>query len=670
MKKRSSLKRVLLTHIIAYVAIIIAVITFVSIYMQTTKIDSLTRSVLGKESISYANEIDNWWSNVEQRVRQTADVLKNSPELSYDDALAMLLKLTESDPDSQDIYIAYGDDNKFLDGSGWTPDADFVFADRPWYIGALEKNGEMYTSDPYVDASTGKTCLACSTMLRDKVVLSSDINFDKVSERIASFISSSEDAKYYLVNKETKDILLASAGDIAGQKVNEAQDPIMQGLSTVIDTLNTEKSITADKVQTASTDDGKMMYAATDIEGTSWIMVSAVPYSFMSDSIVRNLIITIAVAIGLLLLLAIVMFMLISRMINPVARVTERVTDISDGNFTVTLVPTGNNEITTLSEKMNTYIDGMRTMLSEMTDISESMSDSAGQCFEVSQNLNSSNHAQGESIEKLNETLNAMSVSIDSVAHSATDLASTSGDLMSSAEDVRELCETMLESSASGREEMSRVTNSVTILGQNIDELADIIRMTAKSVEEITGITDTINAISEQTNLLSLNASIEAARAGEQGKGFAVVASEVGVLAQQSTEATETIRQLISGITKNIEDINRNAESCVKDTEACVEGVKVANKSFDQIHEDVDKATRGIVDITDGIERINEVASSNAASTEEQASSISEVLGLSDQIVGESNALREQTRNIASVSEDLNRYSSTIRDSLSKYELK
>ena len=76
------------------------------------------------------------------------------------------------------------------------------------------------------------------------------------------------------------------------------------------------------------------------------------------------------------------------------------------------------------------------------------------------------------------------------------------------------------------------------------------------------------------------------------------------------------------------------------------------------------------MDITDGIERINEVASSNEASTEEQASSISEVLGLSDQIVGESNALREQTRNIASVSEDLNRYSSTIRDSLSKYELK
>ncbi len=669
MKKRSSLKKVLLTHIVAYVAVIIIVITGVSIFMQTSKISSLTESVLGKESISYANEVDNWWSNVEQRVAQTADVIKNLPKISYEDQLAMLLKLTEADPDSQDIYMAFGNDNKFLDGSGWEPDADFVFTDRPWYIGALDKKGEIFTSEPYVDASTGKTCLACAAMVGDNVVLSSDINFDKVSERLTRFKSSSEEAKFYIVNKDTQDILVASAGDITGQKVSECQDPIMQGLSTVMGSLNTEKSITAEKVQTASTSSGSMMYTATDIEGTSWIVVSAVPRSFMTDSIIKNLIITLSVALGLLLLLAVILFLVIRRMINPVETVTERVTDISDGNFTVTLVPTGNNEITTLSEKMNTYIDGMRTTLSEMTDMSESMSASAGQCFEISQNLNESNRSQSESIEKLNETLGVMNRSIDEVAQSAVELASTSGNLMESAEDVRALCETTLESSATGKEEMERVTGNVTVLGRNIEELAQIIRVAAKSIEEITGITDTINAISEQTNLLSLNASIEAARAGEQGKGFAVVASEVGVLAQQSTEATETIRQLITGITKNIEDINKNAETCVTDMEACVEGVKAANASFDQIHKNVGQATEGIVTITDGIEMINEYASSNAATTEEQASSIGEILGLSDEIVDENNKQKAQTESIANISEDLNRYSFTISDNLSKYEL-
>ncbi len=669
MRKRKFLKKVLLTHIIAYVAIIIAIITTISIFMQASKISSLTESVLGKESISYSSEIGNWWSNVEQRVQQVADVLKNTPELNYDDALKMLLKLTEIDPDSQDIYIAYGDTNKFLDGSGWTPDADFVFTDRPWYIGAIEKKGEVFSSEPYVDASTGKTCIACSEMLRDKVVLSSDINFDKVSEQMTKFESSSPDAKYFIINKETKDLLLSSIPDIAGQKLEECTVPVVQGLNSVFESLNTEISLAADKVETASTDDGKMMYAATDISGTSWVVVSAVPRSFMSESIVKNVIITASVGIGLLLLLAVVMFMLISRMINPVAKVTARITDISDGNFAVRLDPEGNNEITTLSEHMNNYIEGMRSTLSSMTDVSESMNESATRCFDISQTLSEANQSQGDSITKLNDTLGLMNRSIDEIANSATELAITSGEVMESAEGVRELCKTTLESSASGKDEMGRVTDNVTMLGKNIEELAGIIRVAAKSVEEITGITDTINAISEQTNLLSLNASIEAARAGEQGKGFAVVASEVGTLAQQSTEATETIRQLIQGITKNIEDINNNAETCVADMEACVEGVKVANASFDEIYSNVEKATEGIVDITGGIGRINDFASTNAATTEEQASSISEILGLSDEILSESERLNSQTDSITRISEDLNEYSSRLRDNLSQYEL-
>ncbi len=668
-KKRRSLKKVLMAQTTLIAAIIILAITCVSIRMQTNKIRSLTESVLSRESVSYASEVYNWWSSIEDRVGQTADIYKNIPEMSYDDTLSMLLKLTSLDPDSQDIYIGYGNSGVFLDGSGWVPDETFVFTDRAWFKGALDNKGEIYTSEPYVDASTGKTCLACAVMLADNVVLSSDINFDKVTEKLQNFKSISKDARFYIINKETGDILVSNFTDVVGQTVNESTDPVITGLKTVFASLDTSASMDAQKVKTVKTSSGKMMYASTDIQDTSWVVVSAVPYSFVSGSIMNTIFVTTLITFVLLVIFALFVYLVISKSLNPVRRMTDSITKVSRGDFTVDIELEGNNEITTLGESLNEYILKMRKTLTGLAGISGKMSNNAGDCYDISHILSSSNQSQGESIDKLNNTLASMNSSIDEIARAATDLAGTSNGLSQSAEDVKNLCMETLESSNSGRKEMANMTNNVNTLNDTMRELTDIIRNTAKSVEEITGITDTINAISEQTNLLSLNASIEAARAGEMGKGFAVVASEVGVLAKQSTEATETIRTLVSGITKNIEDINSKADICMKDMEACITVVDSANKSFDIICDDVEKATDGIVNITDGIERINDVATGNAATTQEQAANIAEILNLSDKIVSESNRILTETDNISNISKNLNQYSDVIKSDLSQYTL-
>ena len=101
--------------------------------------------------------------------------------------------------------------------------------------------------------------------------------------------------------------------------------------------------------------------------------------------------------------------------------------------------------------------------------------------------------------------------------------------------------------------------------------------------------------------------------------------------------------------------------------ESCLSAVSGANESFEKIYGDVAKATDGISEIANGIERINDVASNNAATTQEQASNISEVLGLSNLIVSESTKLRTETENITNISENLNRYSDEINSDLSQY---
>ena len=667
MKKRRSLKKTLLSKIIIYVAIIIVIITQISIKLAADNIQSLTNRILAKESATYASEINSWWNAIVERVRQTAYVIRNSPAVTDEEELAVLLELTKLDPDSQDIYIAYGNTGTFLDGSGWIPDDTFVFTDRPWYQGAVSKGGEIYSSEPYVDASTGKTCLACSIMISDGTVLSSDINFDKVAEKVNSFSSISPEAKYYIINKETKDILISNVADSVGQTLSDTTDPVAAGLSPSFDSLEKSPSAGGEKVKTIKTSAGAYMCAATDIEGTSWAVVSAVPSSILSSSIIKVMIVTFVSAIILLILLSFLIYVIISRAINPVTDITERITDISKGDFTVNIVPQGNNEITTLAESLKEYIEKMRLTLNSLSDISGNMNSRAGECYNISHSISDANQNQGESIEKLNTTLNGMTESIEDIAHAATDLATTSNQLAGNAESVRNLCNETLAASGKGREEMEAMTRNVNTLNKTINELTTLIRATAKSVEEITGITDTINAISGQTNLLSLNASIEAARAGEMGKGFAVVASEVGILANQSSEATETIRRLIDDITRNIDDINKKADTCVNDMEACINGVAGANESFNTIYGDVAKATEGIEEIAEGIDRINDVAANNAATTQEQASSINEVLGLSEMIVSESSRLREETDNITSISENLNRYSDEINSDLSQY---
>ena len=374
-------------------------------------------------------------------------------------------------------------------------------------------------------------------------------------------------------------------------------------------------------------------------------------------------------ALVLLLILVAVMYYAINKIINPVTTITKRITDISNGDFTIDIVPEGNNEITTLAESLNDYIKHMRETFNSLLNISGAMNGRAGECFEISHVLTEASGNQGESIEKLNLTLSDMNASIEDIARAATELAQTSSQLAQNAEEVKGLCDETMIASKDGRTEMQSMTENVGTLNDTMNELTSLIHDTARSIEEITGITDTINAISEQTNLLSLNASIEAARAGEMGKGFAVVASEVGTLANQSSEATETIRRLVEGVTRNITDINHKAEICARDMESCMSSVTAANKSFGVIYEDVAKATEGISNIASDIERINDVASNNAASTEEQASNINEVLSLSNSIVTESNKLQMETENITSISENLNSYSDEINTDLSQYRL-
>ncbi len=670
-KKRKSLKQIFLTRVIATVVCIILIVTAISSGQQADHINDLTETLLGRESINYSYEIYNWWSLIKGKVEQTARIYKSMPEQSRDTVKQLLLKLTSGDSDFQDIYIGYGSDGTFLDGSGWIPSSDFVFTDRTWYKGAINANGGIFTSDPYLDASTGKTCLACSMMLDTNVVLSSDITFDKLDSRIHNFKSSYSETGFYLVNINTLDIMLSTDENVVGSTLDNCTDPIIQGLANVFGELNKTSASAENKVKTVKTPEGvKMMYAATLVEATSWVVVSATPYNVVLNSILSSMYLNIGAALVLLALASVLLNFIIRKYLNPVTKVSGKIGDLSDGDFTTEIKPQGNNEITTLSEKMNEYISRMREMLINLSGITEDMHASAEECSGISLGLSDSGNSQNKSIEQLNDYLNGLNSSIAKVANGATELAGVSSKLAENSNQAKELCLETVHSSDEGRTELRGMTESFSTLNATIKELTALIRTTAETVDQIKGITVTIEDISSQTNLLSLNASIEAARAGEAGRGFAVVAGEVGALANQSTDAATHISELVEAITQNIEQINRKADDCMRDMERCTAGVEHSNSSFESIYTDITRATEAIGEIADGVERINGVAANNADATEKQAKTVNRILDLSGMIVNDSDKISAETVKLSDVSAKLNGYSSDIMDDLKNFTLK
>lgn len=135
------------------------------------------------------------------------------------------------------------------------------------------------------------------------------------------------------------------------------------------------------------------------------------------------------------------------------------------------------------------------------------------------------------------------------------------------------------------------------------DELEDAMKNAILSIaslenesKEITKIISTINAISNQTSLLALNASIEAARAGEFGKGFTVVASEIKKLASETSNATTVVEKLVSSIQKKVGETNQNINLIDYKVKATVKSTKESTKAVSLVI-DVSKTISYILNI-------------------------------------------------------------------------
>ncbi len=268
-----------------------------------------------------------------------------------------------------------------------------------------------------------------------------------------------------------------------------------------------------------------------------------------------------------------------------------------NGNLTVRLESSTKDEIGSLVDSFNHFVDRLRAMITDVAQSVENLDKAATQVSQVSVESSEAIVCQQQQTEQVVSAMGRMTATVHEVSQNA--------------EKAAEAASQANQDANTGKAVVDQAVNTIDRLATEVENAADVIHQLEGDSNNIGKVLDVIRGIAEQTNLLALNAAIEAARAGEQGRGFAVVADEVRTLAQRTQQSTQEIQQMIESLQSGA----RNA-------------VQVMEESRNQARTSVEQAARAgdtLTAITSAVDTINTMNSQISSSVEQQNSVADEI---------------------------------------------
>ena len=316
-------------------------------------------------------------------------------------------------------------------------------------------------------------------------------------------------------------------------------------------------------------------------------------------------------------------------------------TRMSDGDLTTAIELKERNEIGKTANALNKAQGHMVSLIAGITETSKDLGEAVANFTKNFATMEESITNVSAAVNELAENTTAQAQSTNEASASVEEIAGEIEDTTKEVVSLDENAKVMQEYSDKSMEALRELIDVNTKTKADIDSMYTQTTNTNDSVQKISQAATLIGEIASQTNLLSLNASIEAARAGEAGKGFAVVAEEIGTLATQSSNTATGINDLIAELTENSEKsmaimqkMNEAAQlqvSTLESTREMFHGLKEALNScvvsIDLITQRIENINTQRQRVTDSIEVLNQLATDNAASTEETSAMAMELDG-------------------------------------------
>ncbi|NTW05809.1 MAG: methyl-accepting chemotaxis protein [Peptococcaceae bacterium] len=335
-----------------------------------------------------------------------------------------------------------------------------------------------------------------------------------------------------------------------------------------------------------------------------------------------NLFMLIISTIGLILL-EVGLFIMVTIAVKPASRLVANANQISKGDLTVEINEQSKDEFGLIASSFKEMVYQVREMIGEIIKKSTLVG-------EVSMQLNLNSQQTTAGANETAASMNEIATTVEQVNENINEISSAS---ISAAENANE-----------GNISLNKLTGQMHNIANSSHESTKVVNGVSEKSQEIGKIVDIITTISDQTNLLALNAAIEAARAGEQGRGFAVVADEVRKLAEQSFNAAKEIKDLVGAIQFESQEAVQAMVNGGKDVEEGIQVVQEVGESFKQIINAVKGLTEQIQGVASATEQMSAGVQNIAAATEEQTAAIEEVSASAESL----STLAEELNNLTS----------------------